>query len=137
MKKIITILSLALAVTFSAQAQSSQNNITALTSAISVQVVTNGQTTQLVGTNGMSFFVVSVPDAAAAFLAGARKANETETAYVKRAFAYGANGLVEERKYYLAQSITLSNKLAQLQQTNAIAATAISNQLQVIKTKIQ
>ena len=131
MKKLIAIL-IAGSAAVAAQAQT---DIRSLADSIQVSV-TYTDTNQV--------WQVTVPNQVAAALAGARKQGETDIDYAKRAFFYGATGLEKERRFIAAEVITLSNRLAQAQAKMAydIAvantnAAALSNQLQVIKAKIQ
>ena len=132
MKKLIAILLTGLA---AVAAQAQTNNILSLADSIQVSV-TYTDTNQV--------WQVTVPNQVAAALAGARKSGETDVAYAKRAFFYGATGLENERRFLAAQAITISNRLeqaqAKLSYDIAVAntnAAALSNQLQVIKSKIQ
>lgn len=132
MKKIIAILLTGLA---AVAVQAQTNNIRSLADSIQVSVATSGDN---------QVWTVTVPNQVAAALAGARKQNETDVDYAKRAFFYGATGLMNEKRFMAAQAITISNRLvqAQLKLAADIAsantnAAALSNQLQVIKAKIQ
>lgn len=126
MKKTIVTILLGLAVVIAAQAQT--NVIRSLADTIQVSVVR---------TDSNQVWQVTVPNQVATALAGARKVNESDVDYAKRAFFYGVTGLQNEKRYYEAQAITLSNRLAQLQLSNSVALASLSNQLNSAKSKIQ
>lgn len=89
MKKLIALIGLAVA-SVTAQAQTVEQ----IAVTIQVSVATNASTT---------VYTVAVPNAANSALSSAKKPSETQEAYVKRAFVYGANGLIQEKATTIAR----------------------------------
>lgn len=130
MKKLIAILTIGLAA-IAVQAQTINPVASPMrTLADTIQV-------SVTRTDSNQVWQVTVPNQVAAALAGARRTNESDIDYAKRAFFYGATGLMNEKRFYEAQAITLSNRLAQIVSSNAIVQASISNQLNAVKAKIQ
>ena len=112
MKKLTLTLIAVLAVTLSSLAQT-PTELAAMASTVNVRV-----STATVGTNKYQVYTVMVPVAVNTALSTAKKAKETDEIYVRRAFVYGAAGLIAEKNALILKCAEL--KKQQVALTNVV-----------------
>ena len=112
MKKLTLTLAAVLASTILSFAQS-QADLQQMAATVDVRV-----STTTIGTNHFHVYTVIVPEAVNSALSSAKKASETDQSYVRRAFVYGATGLIKEKNGLIAKRVELRKQQAAL--TNSI-----------------
>lgn len=100
MKKILFLLT---ATAIAARAQT--NDLAAIAAAVGVNVATNGP---------LVTYTVTVPAPVNAALSTARRDGESAEDYTRRAFVYGATGLIAERENLLRRRAALTNQIHQI-----------------------
>ena len=84
------------------QAQTNTPTVEQIAALVQVNVATNGASVT---------YTVTVPIAANAALSSAKKQGESQEDYTRRAFIYGATGLIQERAALIARRQQILNAL--------------------------